>query len=231
MIKISFKMKAIDYEKSFESLLPQLTEDCKSRAEDPTTLDKFVIKLGDDMVPVVNKLLSYLDTDTRDQIVVWLIEEQEKMIVSSLNKALVDLLGADAIVIGNIYAVDEPGTKISLNAANVKTDSKKLADSPALTGFTGGFAKMIFSLTDPDTIETEAVGLLSTDYVKTQLITTLSESLNKAGVHISLSDIEISQYSGEKEIPHMTDPETDAGHLPAAIEDPIIDALVAWLKK
>ena len=231
MIKISFKMKAIDYEKSFESLLPQLTEDCKSRAEDPTTLDKFVIKLGDDMVPVVNKLLSYLDTDTRDQIVVWLIEEQEKMIVSSLNKALVDLLGADAIVIGNIYAVDEPGTKISLNAANVKTDSKKLADSPALIGFTGGLAKLIFSIAEADVIEREAINLLSSDYVKTQLIATLSDSLHEAGVHITLNDIVISEDSGKDEIPRMTDPEKDAGHLPAAIEDPIIDSLVAWLKQ
>ena len=231
MIKISFKMKAIDYEKSFESLLPQLTEDCKSRAEDPTTLDKFIIKLGDDFVPVVNKLISYLDTDTRDQIVVWLIEELEEMIVGTLNKALVDMLGADAIVIGNIYALDEPGAKISLHAARIKTDSKKLADSPALTGFTGGLAKMIFSLTDPDTIETEAVGLLSSDYVKSQLITTLSDSLHEAGVHITLSDIVISQYSGEEEIPRIADPGEDEGHLPAAIEDPIIDALVEWLKQ
>ena len=231
MIKISFKIKGIDYEKSFESLLPQLTEDCKSRAEDPTTLDKFIIKLGDDFVPVVEKLLSHLDTDTRDQIVVWLIEELEEMIVSNLNKALKDYLGGDAIVIGNIYALDEPGAKISLHAARIKTDSKKLADSPALTGFTGGLARMIFSIAEADVIEREAINLLSSDYVKSQLITTLSDSLHEAGVHITLSDIVISEDSGKGEIPRMTDPEKDAGHLPAAIEDPIIDAVVEWLKQ
>ena len=231
MIKISFKIKAIDYEKSFESLLPQLTEDCKSRAEDPTTLDKFIIKLGDDFVPVVNKLISYLDTDTRDQIVVWLIEELEEMIVGTLNKALKDYLGADAIVIGNIYALDEPGAKISLHAARIKTDSKKLVDSPALTGFTGGLAKLIFSIAEADVIEREAINLLSSDYVKTQLIATLSDSLHEAGVHITLKDIVISEDSGKDEIPRMTDPEKDAGHLPAAIEDPIIDAVVEWLKQ
>lgn len=231
MIKISFKIKGIDYEKSFESLLPQLTEDCKSRAEDPTTLDKFIIKLGDDFVPVVEKLLSHLDTDTRDQIVVWLIEELEEMIVSNLNKALKDYLGGDAIVIGNIYALDEPGAKISLHAARIKTDSKKLADSPALTGFTGGLARLIFSIAEADVIEREAINLLSSDYVKSQLITTLSDSLHEAGVHITLSDIVISEDSGKGEIPRMTDSEKDAGHLPAAIEDPIIDAVVEWLKQ
>lgn len=231
MIKISFKVKAIDYEKSFESLLPQLTEDCKTRADNPTTLDKFIIRLGDDIVPVVNKLIGHLDTDTRDQIVVWLIEELEEMIVGTLNKALVDMLGADAIVIGNIYALDEPGAKISLHAARIKTDSKKLVDSPALTGFTGGLAKLIFSIAEADVIEREAIDLLSSDYVKTQLIATLSDSLHEAGVHITLNDIVISEDSGKDEIPRMTDPEKDAGHLPAAIEDPIIDAVVEWLKQ
>jgi hypothetical protein len=57
----------------------------------------------------------------------------------------------------------------------VKTDSKQLIDSPALTGIAGGVAKLAFMLSDPETIEKEAIKLLSSDYVKPKLISALSE--------------------------------------------------------
>ena len=41
-----------------------------------------------------------------------------------MNKALQDMLGGDAVVIGTLYALDRPGTKISLYAGKVKTDSE-----------------------------------------------------------------------------------------------------------
>ena len=133
-------------------------------------------------------------------------------------------------MIGTIYARNHPGTKISLHAGQVKTDSKQLIDSPVLTGLTGGVAKLAFMLSDAETIEKEGVKLLSSDYVKSKLISTLSDSLLKAGVYITLSDIVIKEDSGKEKIERMADPEKDEGLLPDAIEDRIIDALVAWLK-
>jgi len=230
MVRISFEVSKINYEKCFENLIPQLTEEFRS-SKDPKELDKLIIKLGDDIVPVTVKLLSFLDTDTRDQIIVWLLEKQQEMIVTSANKALHDMLGGDAVVLGTVYAQDRPGPKITLHAAKVKTDSKQLIDSPALTGITGGLAKLVFMMSEPETIEKEAIKILSSDYVKTKLISTLSDSLHKAGLDITLSDVVIREDSGKGEIPRMTDPEKDEGLLPDAIEDNIIDAIVAWLKQ
>ena len=229
MIKISFEVREINYEKCFESLIPKVTEECRSK-EDPTEIDKLIVRLGDDAAAVVNKLMGFLDTDTRDEIIVWLLEKQQDMILDSVNKALQDMLGGDAVVIGTLYALDRPGTKISLHAGKVKTDSKKLAESPALTGISGGLAKLALKITDPETVEKEVIGLLSADYVKTRLISVLSDSLSKAGLHISLSDVTVRKDSGREMIPRMTDPEKDEGLLPDAIEDKIIDALAAWLK-
>ncbi len=229
MIKISFEIREINYEKSFESLISQLTEECRSKT-DPTELEKLIARLGDDTALLVNKLLGYLDTDTRDRIIVWLLEDQRDEIVSSLNKAMHDYLGGDAVVIGTVYAQDQPGPKIALHAAQVKTDSKQLIESPALTGIAGGAAKLAFRIAKAETIEKEAVELLSSGFIKPKLITMLSDGLREAGLHITLNDVVITEDSGNEEIPRMMDPEKDEGLIPDAIEDKIIDAFVAWLR-
>lgn len=230
MIKISFEVQEINYEKSFESLIKQLAEECRANPE-PTELEKLIVRLGDDTVPLVEKLLGHLDTDTRDQMIVWLLETLHDDLVSSANAAMHDLLGGDAIVIGALYAQDKPGPKISLHAVQVKTDSKQLVESPALTGLIGGAAKLAFRIAKAETIEKEAVKLLSSDLVKPKLTSVLSDSLREAGLHITLSDVVITEDSGTEMIPRMMDPDKDEGLLPEAIEDKIIDALVAWLKE
>ena len=224
MVKICFKVREIDYEKCFESLIPKIVDECRSKT-DPTELEKLIVRLGDDTVPIAKKLLGFLDTDVRDQIIVWLLEDQHDMIVSSVNAAMKELLGGDAVVIGALYALDEPGTKISLNAVRVKTDSKKLIESPVLTGVAGGAAKLAFRIAKAETIEKDAVKLLSSDLVKPKFISILSDGLRNAGLHITLADVVIAEDSGKDKIPCMTDPEKDAG------KDKIIDALASWLKE
>ena len=82
-----------------------------------------------------------------------------------------------------------------------------------------------------ETIEKEAVELLSSGFVKPKLITMLSDSLREAGLHLTLSDVVITEDSGKEEIPRMMDPGRDEGLIPDAIEDRIIDALVAWIRE
>ena len=230
MIKISFEVQEINYEKCFESLIPQVIEECRSKTE-ADEVTKLIVRLGDDTVALVKKLLGYLDTDVRDQIIVWLLEDQQDTLISAANKAMHDLLGGDAVVIGALYAQDQPGPKIALHAAQVKIDYKQLVESPALTGLAGGVAKLAFSIAKDETIEKEGIKLLSSDFVKPKLISALSDGLREAGLHITLDDIVITEDSGDEKIPRMTDPEKDEGLLPDAIEDKIIDALVAWLKE
>jgi hypothetical protein len=230
MLKICFKVEKIDYGKCFESLIPRLLEECRSK-KNPTELEKLLVRLGSDTVPIVKKLLGFLDTDVRDQIIVWLLEDQNDVIVSSVNAALKEFLGGEAVVIGAVYAKDEPGTKISLHAVKVKTDSKKLIESPALTGIAGGAAKLVFRIADAKTIEKEGIRLLSSDFIKPKLIAILSDSLREAGLYLTVSDLAIEEDFGTEMVPRMIDPEKDEGLFPDAIEDKIIDALVAWLKE
>lgn len=230
MIRISFDVQEINYEKSFEVLIRQLVEECRAKSK-PAELEKLIVRLGDDTVPVVEKLLGFLDTDTRDQIIVWLLEAQQDMIVGSLNEALRNVLGGDAIVIGALYAQDMPGTKISLHAVQVKTDSKQLIESPALTGIAGGAAKLAFRIAESETIERQAIKLLSSDLVKPRLISMLADSLNEAGLHLTLGDVVIAEDSGNEKLPRLTDADKDEGMIPDAIEDKIIDAFAAWLKE
>ncbi len=230
MIRISFEVGSIDYEKSFESLITQLTEECRKNPA-PTEIEKLIVRLGDDTVPLVNKLLGFLDTDARDQIIVWLLEDLQDDLIRSANESLHQLLGGDGVVIGALYALDQPGPKISLQAAGVRMDFKQLAESPALTGLAGGAAKLAFRIAKSETIEREGIKLLTSDLVKPKFISILSDSLREAGLHLTLSDVIITEDDGTAEMPRMKDPEKDEGLLPDAIEDKIIDALVAWLKE
>ncbi|HAE44900.1 MAG TPA: hypothetical protein DCG37_04795 [Lachnospiraceae bacterium] len=159
-----------------------------------------------------------------------MVEEMQDTIVDSVNKALHDYLGVDAVIIGTLYAQDQPGTRISLHAGQVRTDSTQLTDSPALTGIIGGIAKFAFMFSDPGAVEKDVINLLSSEYVKPKIISTLSDGLHKAGLQVTVSDILVSEDTGKGKIPRMKDPEKDEGLLPDVIEDKIIDALVAWLK-
>ena len=134
-------------------------------------------------------------------------------------------------MLGVVYVEDQPGTKLRLHAGQVRTDSTQLVDSPVLTGIVGGVAKLALMFSNPETVEKDVIKLLSSDYVKSKLISALSDSLNKAGLDITLSDVVVSADNGEGKIPRITDPDKDEGLLPDAIEDKIIDALVAWLKQ
>ena len=66
MIRISFEVWKIEYEKIFESMLPQLTEECRAKTEQ-NELEKLIDRLGEDTVPLMKKLIGFLDTDTRDR--------------------------------------------------------------------------------------------------------------------------------------------------------------------
>lgn len=58
---------------------------------------------------------------------------------------------------------------IMWHAGKVKTDSKKLAESPALTGISGGLAKLALKITDPEKDE----GLLP-DAIEDKIIDALA---------------------------------------------------------
>lgn len=229
MLAIRLEVAEINYEKCFENLIPRMVEDCESQS-DLTEVEKLLLRLGSDAVPVIKKMLRYLDTDTRDQIFVWLLEGFQDMFVNTANKQMQEQFAGDAIVIGGFYAEDQPGPGITLYAAQVRIDFEKLVNSPALGGVIGGAAKLALRISKPEKLEKKGIRLLSSDLVKPLFISALSDSLEKAGLILAIGDVELVDDSDIVLPPPMMDPSKDEGLIPDEIEDRILDGIAAWLK-
>ena len=219
----------INYEECFQNLIPQMIADSSSQTE-LSELEKLLLRLGDDAVPVLNKLLGYFDTDARDQLFVWLLEDNQEMFTSTANDSMKELFAGEAIVIGGLYGQDQPGPKLTLYAKDVAIDYKKLVESPMFSGVLGGAAKIALQISSPEKLEKTGMKLLSSDMGKPTFLSILSDSLQKAGLILTLGDVELLE-DGSVDMPAPTrDPSKDEGLIPDAIEDPIIDAIAAWLK-
>ena len=227
---IRFYVKEIDYEKCVENLIPQMIEDCQGKSN-LSELEKLLVKLGDDAVPVMMKLLRYFDTDARDQLFAWILEDQQDMFVSTANKEIGKIFSEGTIVIGGFCAKDTPGPEITLFATDVKIDYEQLVESPALGGgLLGGAAKVAYQLSGPASFEKNGIKLLSSDLVKPMLMTTLSDSLEEAGLALTLGDVELLDDHVVDLPAPMVEPGKDEGLLPDAIEDRILDAVAGWLR-
>ncbi len=226
---IRLEVQEINYEKCFENLIPKMIEDCRSQTE-LSELEKLLVKLGDDAVPVMEKLLGYFKTDDRDQMLIWLLEDNQEMFVSTANERMNEVFSGDAIAIGGLYGQDHPGPSITLYVAQVSIDYNKLFDSPMFSGAIGGAAKIALQISNPEALENTGIKLLSSDLVKPKLISVLSDSLQNAGLAITISDVEVMDDSAAEMPVPLRDPAKDEGLLPDAIEDQILDAIAAWLK-
>ena len=226
---IRLDVQEISYEKCFENLIPEMIEGCNSQTE-LSELEKLLVRLGSDAVPVLQKLLRYFDTDARDQLLIWLLEECQDMFVSTANTRMAEMFSGNAIAIGGLYGQDQPGPSITLYVAKVKIDYKKLFDSPMFSGVLGGAGKIALQISKPETLEKTGIKLLSSDVVKPKFISILSDSLQRTGLFLTIGDIDLMEDSGI-DLPAPTkDPAKDEGLLPDAIEDQILDAIAAWLK-
>lgn len=228
MLKAIVEVERIDYERSIENLLPRFVEKCAAEKK-PSELDKFIARLGSDAVPVAKRIIGYLDQDARDQIVIALIEPQAERLAQTANELLEELLGGRAVLIGGFAMEDLPGPKLSISATQVRIHYGILANSPLLSGsMFGSAAKLALQMASPGTIEKQATLLLASDWIKPKLLSALSEAIQKVGLIVSLRDLTIEpdtdtgSPAGEKK---------DEGLLPDAVEDQLIDAVIAWMKE
>ena len=227
MLKIRLDIEKIDYEKCLETLLTQMVNDSRTKTR-LTELDKLLIQLGDVAVPVTNKLLGYLDPDVRDQILVWLLDEYQDQIITEANSYLEKMFPGNAIVIGGLSAEDFPGPRITFSATQVRINFEQLISSTAFSDTNlGGAAKFALHMAGPETIEKQGINILSSGMIRPRFVSIISDSLHKAGLNITLRDIELKQDSPDQ--PPRPVPEYD-GILPDSIEDPIIESIAAWLK-
>ena len=227
MLKVIVEVERIDYERSIENLLPRFVQKCAA-AETPSELDKFVARLGTDAVPVAKRIIGYLDQNARDQIIVALIEPCADRLAQLANDLLEERLGGKAVVIGGFHMEDLPGPKLSLSARRVRIDYEALADSPLLSGnMLGSAAKLALQMASPAAIEKQAISILASDWVRPKLLSALSEATEKVGLIVSIRNLTIRE---DTDTGSLAGAKKDEGFLPDAVEDQLIDAVVAWMK-
>ena len=227
MIKAIVEVEWIDYEQCIENLLPRFVQKCASK-EKQSELDKLAARLGADAVPVAKRIIKYLDQSARDQIIIALLEPHRDRLVQTANALMEELLGGKAVVIGGAEMNDLPGSWLTLSATQIQIDYRELANSPFLSGgILGSAAKMALQMAGPATIEKQAINILGSDFVKPKLISALSDALQKVGLIVSLRDMTI-QENTDTSCPAAA--KKDEGLLPDAVEDQLIDAVIAWMK-
>ena len=117
MLNIRLEIEQIDYEKSVEQLLPKAVA-ASAAKKTPGKLDRFLVRLGSDAVPVAKQLLRYLDVTVRDELVVWLISTHAQKLTESANGYLNELMPG-ALRIGGFCAEDQAGPRLALMALQV----------------------------------------------------------------------------------------------------------------
>ena len=234
MLNFTLQIENINYEKSVEALLPQLLKSASAK-ETPNSFEQFLVKLGADTVPVAKKLLGYMNTDVKDGLVVWVTASQQAKIVETVNQQLASTLGNSVMKIGALFAEDRPGTRLAFYASQIETDYAALMDSPlaaSAMGQMGGglmkgaakFALSMASKASPDTLEKQAVNLLSSDRVKQKILTAVSDALKKVGLEAQLGDMTV-QSVNVTSLPLRTD-----AKFPPELKDGLFDAAAALLR-
>ena len=238
MLNIRLEIERIDYERSLERLLPKAVAVCAEK-DSPGELDKFLAKLGADAVPVAKRLLSYMDVRIRDEIVVSLINTRAEKLTVSANAYLNEMMPG-ALRIGGFRAEDQGGPRLALMALQVRADYAALLNSPALKssvdqlGAMRGPAKLAMQIgtnMSPDKLEKHGIALLTSDHVKPKLLSALSDALAEAGLVVYFRDM-IVETSNVIQLPDSME-ETkgkNEGLIPDAFEEPLMDAVVAWLR-
>ena len=235
MLNIRLEIENIDYEATIENLLPQLVETV-SQKEDQGEINKFLTRLGPDMIPVAKKLLGYLDDTTRVRIAVWLIESNGDQLAELTNRVLAEQMPG-ALIIGAFHAEELPGAKLALMAQQVNVDYPALLNSPLLISSIDSLGPMkaparlimqMGSIMPAETLEKQGVTLLRSDLVKPKLLAAISDALRSAGVIMTFRNMTLES-SNFIELPDRKEAK-DEGLIPDVFEDALIDAFVALLK-
>ncbi|MBO7422840.1 MAG: hypothetical protein J6T99_05575, partial [Oscillospiraceae bacterium] len=79
----------------------------------------------------------------------------------------------------------------------------------------------------PAAIEKQAINILASDLVKPKILSALSDALQKMGLIVTLQNMTIREETGEYR-PDAA--ENDEGYIPDAVEDQLMDAVIAWMK-
>lgn len=245
MLFIKFDIEKINYEKSVEGLMSIFVKQCAEK-DKGNMLERMVNKLGDRTTPVALKLLRYFDDATKDAILINLISDHQDRLSASLNKYLESVLPGNIIHIGGLAAGLNDGRELTLWASQVEVNYKELLESELVEANVDRFAQKLaekvgvgkglfgraakYALKagakiSPDDLEKQGVQLLSSETIKAKLLPILAKALQERGLAVEAMSVSF-------ETTLETDVSASGLNNPpgwAGLEDPIMDALAAWL--
>lgn len=254
MISGTIVISDIEYEKCFRSLFPALVRKIDAM-ENPGTAFRFMTKMGDDLLPVMLKIMDHISNEEKEKLLLGMIDLFQEPICTSLNRFLSNQEAGRGIRIGRIGALKEEGgenlflviTGVSIdygllvktNLVNQNIDAymdnltrwKWLGESSFLKG-TAKLALRAGAKIVPEEMERKGMELLNRPDIKKRVMCLIPEGLEKAGLYLTVQDFSLKEDT-VKEEPDTVRIEEDskAGFkLPEEMEEILLNGVVAYLK-
>lgn len=221
MLAISIKADRIDYEKTLENLYPAIKERLVA-AKSQNMIIRLFQKLDDAALPVLLSFMGNLSETAKNELVTQCLKVCSARLSDILNRELGKHPFGKCLRVGEVSGVCG-NEGISLWLSQVYVDYKGLVKEK-LGGKIGGIASFLVS----DKIEKTALELLWTDESKRKIIDLAKNALNQHGFVMELVDIQIRL---DMEDVDVSIEATESFELPDEVEDEILDALAAFLRK
>ena len=239
MLRIVLDIAQIDYAGAMDHLLPPFLARCAA-SPSPGDLEKLVRKLDGDALPVVKRLMRYLEPDVKDALVTALLNRYRNDLAAAAHAFLDQELPPGAVRIAGPRAQDLPGPRLLLQLDWVQVDYAAVLGSPKVTGALEraiggeevllGAANLLMRAAaklPAEGLEKQAVGLLSAGKVKQKLLGVLSANLERQRFPVTFRDIQLHAIGKDR----PAAPEAPAQEpIPPALADALTNALAAFLR-
>lgn len=235
MLAANIKINSIDYEQTFQGIFPVVSKKIMA-INTKKMLIRLFQQLGDASLPVLLNILRRLPEDTKDELLVRILDAYESQITVMLNEALKDKWG-HGIIISEISLDRQDGLILSIG--HIKLNYSELLNNNLrydeiinrLGIFPGSIAisATMAAAALPNILEKKGLTLLRKDENKARLIYLVKTVLTKYNIKIELGDIQIVQAETTSEKHYYR--EKKPFILSEELENDIISALAGFLKE
>ena len=220
MLSASIKISDINYEKTFQNIFPMIRENIKTTESDNLVL-RFFKKLDDAALPVLLGIMNHLPEDIKNELLVLCLDTYSGKIQEKLNEGLETNSYGKYLNVGRVSIVQE-GKFLYLWIGQVEVDYKGLVKE-RMAGMIGNFVSFFAG----EKLENIALDILESEISKKKLMELAKDALDKYGIVMDLTDIQLIKYKEEsgdyiEAEPHLV--------LSERMENAIMDALAGYLK-
>ncbi len=254
MIEGKFNISYIDYEKSFCNLFPLFIEKAQS-VNSPGMALKFFVKMGESSLPIILKIMNYMNESEKEMVLLTMIVQFRKQICDILNQFLEGHGLGSAIRIGQIDVVkSDEAIGFSLIAGDVAIDYEELVKSDFINQNIDGYMEKVIhklgmkgkvfksaakrALTAgakilPGELEKSGIDLLNRADVNGKIADILTNGLMKAGLCMNITSVYLEwKPKADENIVDITSwGQADELGFSAEVEESLMDAVVKYLKE